>query len=99
MGILYKQLNTNVLSNTYCNSFTDKQLYAKHDAEKHDAEASAAIYEDPKDSSPPQESIYELEPHSKAYSTSELVYEPLTESNIYSTPFISSKVRTDLFLG
>lgn len=94
MGILYKQLNTNVLSNTYCNSYADNQLYAKHDAE-----ASAAIYEDPKDSSPPQESIYELEPHSKAYSTSELVYEPLTESNIYSTPFIPSRVRTDLFLG
>lgn len=80
-----------MLSNTYCNSYTDKQLY--------DASASAAIYEDPKDSSPPQESIYELEPHSTAYSTYELVYEPLTESNIYSTPFIPSKVRTCLFSG
>lgn len=73
--------------------YTDSRLYAKNDAE------ASAAYEDPKDSGPPQESIYELEPHSKAYPTSELVYEPVTESNIYSTPILPSKVRNYLFSG
>ena len=39
--------------------------------------------------------IYELEPYSK---TTEIVYEPVTDDNIYCTPCVPNTVRIYIFL-
>ena len=95
MGIYHKKRNTKHVViysiHTHYNIQTDNELYAKHYEEMSDA--AAVAYEVPQQSVQ-HESVYEMEPQSKMYATTEVVYEPVTDMNIYSTPELPSKVRT-----